>query len=286
MHLLILSDGKKGHENQTLGLAEAILRRRTGTYEISSISQSKSGPVADRRPDAILAAGHSTHPFLLRLARRYRCPSIVVMKPSLPSFLFSQCLIPEHDLKPGKKLKPNIIATKGALNRIPEALPPKTEAGLIMLGGPSKHFDWQTQPLLAAIERIVSQEPQRPWTVGDSRRTPADLLPLLAEKLPNLEAVSHQDSPPDWLRDQMLEAEVAWITPDSTSMLFEALTAGCCLGTLPLTPNETRLSRAHDLLASQGWLTPFKSYSPPLPQAPAPLHESARCADLLLERLA
>ena len=43
MHLLILSDGKKGHENQSLGLAEALLRRTLGTYEISSIKDPDIG---------------------------------------------------------------------------------------------------------------------------------------------------------------------------------------------------------------------------------------------------
>lgn len=70
-------------------------------------------------------------------------------------------------------------------------------------------------------------------------------------------------------------------------MLFEALTAGCHLGTLPLVSNGTRLARAHDLLAHDQWLTPFSDQSPNLPLTPPPypLHETARCADELLARL-
>ena len=151
-----------------------MLRRKTGSYEVGSIEDSLTLP--SRKPDLVISAGHSTHPFLLRLARRFRCPSTVIMKPSLPSFLFSHCLIPEHDLKLGKKVRKNIITTKGALNRIPEEIPTKKNKGLMMLGGPSKHFDWQSDPIIKAIPSIIAANPDLEWTIGDSRRTPPDTL--------------------------------------------------------------------------------------------------------------
>jgi mitochondrial fission protein ELM1 len=286
MHLLILSDGKKGHENQSLGLAEAILRRREGTYELSSIQTKAIGCQEREKADLILAAGHRTHPFLLNLARRYSCPSVVIMKPSLPRFLFGHCLIPEHDLKTGKRVASNTTATRGALNRIPEDIPIKEKKGLMMLGGPSKHFDWDSQAIIEAIEKIVTSHPEFTWTVGDSRRTPEGLLAKLSnQELPLLTA-SHHEATGSWLTEQLLSSEVAWISPDSTSMLFEALTAGCRLGTLPLPARQTRLSRAHDLLARDHWLTPFTKYDPTvgLSAPPAILHETARCADVLLEK--
>lgn len=286
MQILVLTDGKKGHENQSLGLAEALLRRGEGDFTL--LSTEKKADEFPTPPDLIIGTGHSTHLPLLRFAKRFRCPSVVIMKPSLPSGLFSHCLIPEHDLKDPTKTRGNIIATKGALNRIPESVPPKEAKGLIMIGGPSKHFEWQPAPVLVAIEHIVSSQPDLHWTLGDSRRTPESFLTeLLKMDLP-LTVAPHQGSGGTWLRDEMLASQTAWITPDSTSMLFEALTAGCRLGTLPLLPNQTRLSRAHDLLARQGWLKPFQNHDPalPLPAPPDTLHETARCAEILLTRLA
>lgn len=282
MHLLILSDGKKGHENQSLGLAEALLRREPGSYEILELSSGKTVP--ESPPTAIISAGHATHLLLLKLARRYRCPSIVIMKPTLPAFLFGHCIVPEHDMKPGAKPRKNVIVTKGSLNRISEEDSPKEPKGLIMLGGPCKHFEWETEPVLKAINVVVSAQPSLQWTVGDSRRTPEGVLQQLADLDLPVTLAPHQESGGNWLVDQLRTSEVAWITPDSSSMLFEALTAGARLGTLPLAPCHTRLSRAHDLLADQGWLTPFDQYDPslPLPAPPGRIHETARCADLLL----
>ena len=287
MHLLILTDGKKGHENQSLGLAEAMLRRQNGSYEVSHLSDSLVGTSDGKKPHAIIAAGHATHPFLLRLARRYHCPSVVIMKPSLPAFLFSHCLVPEHDLKPKRKLPKNSIPTKGALNRIPEEIPPKEDKGLLMLGGPSKLFTWENEPVINAIETIVQSQPQLTWTVGDSRRTPANVLAQLSAKNLPLTLAPHQENGGSWLADQLLTSQTAWITPDSTSMLFEALTARCRLGTLPLKANDTRLSRAHDQLAADHYLTPFISHDPRLglPAPPTTLHETARCAEILLDKI-
>lgn len=285
MHLFIISDGKKGHENQSRGLAEAILRRCDGSYEIRGLDEVLSQP--EKRPDAIIAAGHATHPFLLRLSRLHRCPSVVIMKPSLPSFLFSCCLVPQHDLKPINRFSKNFIVTQGALNLIPETIPEKGEEALIMLGGPCKHFEWKLPPILSAVEALVKAQPGLQWTLGDSRRTPAETLPAIEDLGLPITIAPHQEATGTWLVDRLLASRVAWITPDSTSMLFEALTAGCHLGTLPLQAKGTRLSRAHETLAKEGWLTPFANHDPasPLPGPPSLLQETARCAELLLAKL-
>ena len=284
-HFLIVSDGKKGHENQSLGLVKALLRRVQGSYEITS---STTMETISKRPIAVVAAGHRTHLTLLRLGWRYRCPTVVIMKPSLPTRLFAHCFIPEHDLL-HKKTPQNVTLTKGALNSIPEEIPTKNKEGLLMLGGPSKHFQWQEDVLQNAIEAIVEGQNTLSWTVGDSRRTPEGTLTRLQERLSgrDLTFVAHQAASGDWLRNNLLAAQEAWITPDSTSMLFEALTAGCRVGTFPLIPNDTRLSAAHEKLISEDWITPYNQAldSQPLPPLQNQLHETARCAELLLRLL-
>ncbi len=278
--LLILSDGKKGHENQSLGLAEALAKRSSLRYEVQLVSEKDS---LRTKPSALISAGHATQLPLLRLARKHKVPSILIMKPSLiPTAFFSRCLIPEHDL--GKRVPPKVIATLGNLNRIPEELPEKKELGLIMLGGPCKHFEWETTRVVEAICALVRCRPDLVWTLGDSRRTPPEVLSRLRECNLPLAIMPHQESGPDWLRDSLLVSREAWVTPDSSSMLYEALTAGCHLGTLPLRARGTRLSRAHDRLARDGWLTPFADVQGNAALTPPPqkIHETSRCAELLI----
>jgi mitochondrial fission protein ELM1 len=86
--LWLIGDGKPGHENQSLGLAEAMQRR--ATCEIHRISIAGKGGIFGRiraafaqsaalpSPDFIIAAGHATHLPLLWLARKYSAKSIVL----------------------------------------------------------------------------------------------------------------------------------------------------------------------------------------------------------------
>lgn len=283
MHLFIVSDGKKGHENQSLGLAEAILRRREGDYEVGGTEDSLSLP--SKKPDLIISAGHSTHPFLLRLARKFRCPSVVIMKPSLPLFLFSHCLIPEHDLKPGKKLRKNIIATKGPLNRISENNSPKEKKGLILIGGPSKHYQWDTQAISSAVNNIIATRQDLSWTITNSRRSPSNQLSLLSESKATLAPC--EETPSGWLPEELASAKEVWVTPDSSSMVFEALTAGCGVGLLPLSPLDSRIARENASLLRENKVTAFSkdNLQEPLPVPTTTFHETARCAELLLSRL-
>lgn len=283
LQLLILTDGKKGHENQSLGLAEAMLRRREGLYELLSSSDL---PPQDFRPTAIITAGHRNHGRLIRLARRYRCPSVVIMKPSLPAFLFTHCLVPAHDLQ-GKSVARNITVTIGSLNRIPEEIPPKQDRGLIMIGGPSKHFAWEEEKLVAALSLLIAERNDLQWTLGNSRRTPASTWQKLQFLAGRATLASHEENAGDWLPRQLLVSQEAWITPDSSSMLYEGLTAGCRVGTLPLQPLRSRLATAHQSLIADGWVSAFDSEKADraIPSPPATLRETARCAEVLLAKL-
>lgn len=292
-HIRILSDGKRGHENQSLGLAEA-LQHRTGA-QVETIrfagtdslwSRLRRATTRDSGTQLLIAAGHRTHLPLLLAGRRTGASTVLIMRPSLPVRLFDLCLIPQHDLNDAPA-SPHIIPTVGALNRIPEEAPPKQDHGLIMLGGPSKHFDWSNELVLDTVRTIVLSTPALHWTLGDSRRTPEGLLAKLRGLDLPLTITPHGDTGPDWLPATLGTADTVWVTPDSTSMVYEALTARARVGLFPLTSNGTRLSRSMDQLIASRTVIQFRSWSPgaPLPEPSTPLHETSRCAAEVLTRL-
>ena len=292
-HIRIISDGKRGHENQSLGLAEALQRRTGAGIETVTFSGSDSflsrlrhAAHRDTAPQLLIAAGHHTHLPLLWARKRLRVPSVLIMRPSLPVSWFDLCLIPRHDLTDTPE-SPHIIPTSGALNRLPENPPGKASNGLIMLGGPSKHFEWNSELLLEAIATIVRSSPTLTWTLGDSRRTPDDLLHRIRNLQLPLTIAPHGDTSPDWLPATLGAADTVWVSPDSTSMVYESLTSRARVGLLPLTANGTRLSRSIDQLIDSNSVTPFRSWPPgePLPEPDTPLHETSRCATEILTRL-
>lgn len=292
-HIRILSDGKRGHENQSLGLAEALRLRTQAEIEtitfgakdglLSRLCQATAaGPI----PQLIVAAGHSTHLPLLWAAKRFNIPSILLMKPTLPIALFDLCIIPRHDLR-GHAAPSNVIPTLGMLNRLPPELPTKEDSGLILLGGPSKHHGWEPDPLLKDISNICNTDTTLTWTLTDSRRTPEGFLQTLRERDLSLNILSHHDTPADWLPAQLAKAKTVWVTEDSASMVSEALTAGANVGILPapIINPHSRIVQGLDSLLKEGWAQTYQQWqkNPEPLNPPSRLHEASRCADLILD---
>ncbi len=182
-----------------------------------------------------------------------------------------------------------MVITQGALNRISEEGPVKTATGLILVGGPSKHHEWSGEPLLGAIEEVVRHQPSLQWTLTDSRRTPAGFIERIgALKLPGLILVPHTQTAPGWVPERLLAAQEAWVTEDSISMIYEAITAGARTGLLPLPVKDPagRIAKAVDTAVAAGYAVRHALWRETgvIPGAPVPLHEAARCADEVLER--
>jgi mitochondrial fission protein ELM1 len=292
----VLSDGRPGHENQTIGLAQALAARTSARVEVVRIL---GGPYPQRffraaaqssgqpPPQLVVGAGHATHLPLLYAAWRFQARSVTVMKPTWPTRWFDLCLVPAHDSPRGYET-PHLVRTRGALNRIPEMIPPKLPCGLILVGGPSAHYGWNESELAPAVKTVVAAQPQLEWTIGDSRRTPTGTLDRLRSMSLPARIVPWQKTTPDWLPAQLLAAEEAWVTEDSISMLHEAVTARARTGVLPTPVRRTRarvLNAVRGLVADgyathyADWLSNGRTLA-----EPKPLHETSRCARLVLER--
>jgi mitochondrial fission protein ELM1 len=196
--------------------------------------------------------------------------------------------VPAHDgHKPCRGS--NVALTRGSLNRIPEEPPQKQPHGMILIGGPSKHHGWDDVPLFDAIYEVVRAQPELAWTVADSRRTPREFFDTLASLRLNVEMMPHARTAPDWLPARLLEAEEVWATVDSVSMVHEAVTARARTGILPVPARRKRgrvygaikhLEQDGYAMSFDDWLDQGRKLPPP-----KPLHETARCAELVLERL-
>lgn len=293
----VISEGRAGHENQSAGLAAAIARRTGATVETARIPA--NGGLAARcraavggpriaPPELVIGAGHKVHLPLWFAARKFHAKSVVVMKPTWPVWLFDLCLAPRHDFD-SDTLPGRIIPTRGALNRVPEVRPPKQPRGVVLIGGPSNQHGWAGEPLAAAIQEILSARTELTWTIADSRRTPKKFLETLREAKLGAELVPHTQTTSDWLPGQLVLAEEIWVTEDSVSMVFEAVTAGARTGLLPapiLKPKADPVRSIRELVRD-GYATPFdvwRNAGRRLPP-PKPLHETGRCADLVLQRL-
>lgn len=285
-----ITDGKPGHLQQIRGLLKA-LRQQLPVREIElralpplpALAHLAGGsfPPGDGlpAPDLIVGAGHATHLNILAAKRAYGGKTVVLMKPSLPRQLFDLCLIPQHDgVAPSKQ----VILTQGALNTMQRSVAADPSVGLILLGGISRHYVWQDGEILAAVGKLVAATPQVQWTLTTSPRTPASLLDGLQDLAhANLEVVPFARTTQGWLHEVLGCAGQVWVTPDSVSMVYEALTSGTGVGVFDLPRRRSsRVVRGLERLVQSGWVTRFQNWQAgqSLPRLNGQLDEAARCA--------
>jgi len=288
-------DGKAGHEAQSLGFARAVERRVAArVVDVPALSpaaalrawlgRSFPGQGVLPRPDLIVGAGHATHLALLAARRSVGGRVVVLMRPSLPLGWFDRAVVPEHD---GGPRHPRVVRSEGALNAMRPAAHPRRDRGLILVGGPSKHCRWDGERLLRQIERIAASESGVEWTVTDSRRTPAATSAALRDRADGRwRFVSREACDPGWMGRRLDECARVWVSEDSVSMIYEALTAGAGVGLLdvPWKREASRIRRSLRRLEERGRVARFSETADndlPEPQV-EPLAEADRCADLIL----
>lgn len=290
MDIVRICDGKRGHENQSLGLVESLARLTD--VRVEDLTTQGKGAAASLRlattslPAAqlVIGAGHATHLPLLLVAHRTEARSVVLMKPSLPRRLFDLCVVPVHD---GVSEGPGLFLTLGALNRIRPAESPDRKHYLVLIGGPSRHNDWSDAELAMQIRAIRERCPGRTLHLVTSRRTPASTLHQLADVGGDTVLMRFDSTHRDWLSSTLPRAATVWVTEDSVSMGYEAASAGAQLGLLHVPrfrPGRTR--RAVDALLDSGRAVSFEQWrsGTALQHPEHPLAEADRCARAILQR--
>ena len=307
MVIYIVSDGKKGHLSQTRGLAQALLekahlqapQKEHGCYELDITGKgwfSKlfyTGKDAGHpAPDLVLCAGHGTHLAALSVARHYGCLCMVCMKPSLPIGLFDLCITPRHDLPEGKTDDPRIFATNGAINGIrPTPDVAKTDT-LILIGGPSKSYKWDAEVVITQLATIA-RHTTTPMVLTTSRRTPADFASDVAVVCPSIRVVPVEETGPNWVAEHLAKAKEVWVTQDSVSMVYEALSCGAPVGIIempakdgPLKPDASRIARGLQMLIDDGSVCRFTTWGKTheLVKSDTVLNEAARAAEYIVQQ--
>lgn len=291
-----LIDGKPGHMQQSLGLVRALQAQvPCEIIDINVASQPVGlmdvllrrfpGGFMKRRPHLVVGAGHATHFGLLAAKRVTGAFAVVLMKPSLPQFLFDLMVVPEHDELPAG---PRVITTRGVLNPM---RPGTKQPGsvLVLLGGESKHAGWDDTAVLQQVEIVAASVADRAQlTVADSRRTPDSLSRTLHERFG--ERFQAWDAcPPGWLADTLAVTETVWVTEDSVSMVYEALTAGCRVGLLKLpdAQADSRVMRGVGRLVDDGVVTRFNDWYSGQHglSAPPAFNEAERVAALVIQEM-
>jgi len=282
-----LTDGKPGHQNQTQGLLNALNTQRTiENYWIDcrqAFNQRLEFAKTLPAPDYILAAGSKTHLAAVYLRFNYDVKTIVLMKPSLPMWLYDLSIVPTHD---GVRECEGIICSQGAINDVTPSDSAKPEQGLLLIGGPSKHVQWDESSILKQIKQIIDLSPDKQWTLTTSRRTPDSFIPALnAVELDRLSIHPVETTDRQWLINAYQSSSTIWVTQDSVSMIYESMTSGAKVGVISLAPNgKSRVIKGIQALCESDQLTTVDNFqrTGKMADKAVSINEAQRIAKLIL----
>ena len=291
-----ISDGRAGHDSQSHGLVRALEQLTPCEYYSVEAKKFKnrifnffSGKFPPGKnlpgPDLIIGAGHKTHLPVLCAQRARGGKTIVIMKPSLPYAMFDYCIVPEHDNPPDRE---NIITSRGALTMITPCNDQDELNGLVLIGGPSRHYSWDTDNIFNQLVEIIKQDTSMHWTITDSPRTPPETMEKLkSTQWQNVKLLPYSECDKNDLINLYRISGTIWVSEDSVTMVFEALSSGANVGILHVPrAGPSRVGNIIDDLSMKNNVTLFNSWrnTKQLAGPTTLFNESERCAKLLYQQ--
>jgi len=308
-----ISDGRRGIENQALGLAEAVARIRPAdieqktvtangvfkaaqpTLQISLKSKPTSYGLAAPYPKIAIGCGRQAIAPLRTLKRH--CGSdiftVYIQDPRMNTKHFDLVIAPEHDNLKGE----NVLSIIGSPNRVTndrivvdtlkfnnKIATLKSPRVTMLVGGHSKthKLDQKNHEIhLNAAKKLLEQG--HALMITTSRRTP-EFVKNAYQKLASTNVnVWFEDGTGDNPFFAMLgAADAILVTEESTNMLTEACATGKPVFTLPMSGKPGKFDVLYKSLEMRCNLSRFTGniYKLPYP----PLDETARAATELLNR--
>jgi mitochondrial fission protein ELM1 len=276
--LLILSDGKPGHLNQSIAFARLLGREYTicrvgfGSRIVKGVSYllDRLGVylpalfrVIDPLPErcgGVVSAGSATYYANRTMGRRFGVPTVAIMYPGGYRPDFDLIVAQEHDHPP---VRDNILAVPVNLSAPrPLGLVQRGAGGptvALIVGGPSRHFHMETEALRRQLAAIFALFPGGDFLVTTSRRTPAEVERLI-EAGPFRYRVIASREQVNPIADFLALADYVFVTEDSTSMISEAVSFGSArVEVLPLsrTGERNKVQGMVASLAAGGYLHLF-----------------------------
>ena len=311
LRCLVLSDGRRGIENQALGLAESCAALRDLTLQKFVISHSKPfaalSPRAQMRVtslnlpecDLVIGCGRQAIAPLLQLKQdRPEVFTVYVQDPRMATGGFDLVFAPEHDEISGE----TVISIIGSPNRVTstkiigetlsfaEGLKKfSMPRAALLIGGTSKthkldaqahakHLEAAKTLLAAGLSLLVTTSRRTPdFALTDWQRLASD----------HDEVWLHSDDGPNPYFAFLGGADFILVTEDSTNMLTEACGTGKPVFRLPMTPKSKskqagKFEHLYAALETRCGVTTYSGQTKGLDYTP--LNETSRAAALLWER--
>lgn len=310
----VISDGRRGIENQALGLAEAVARNIPLTINIHTVSPQgtfKAMPPAlqfAKKPNPQDYGLAPPYPYLaIGCGRQAIAPlralkkdlgtnifTVYVQSPRVSSKHFDLVIAPEHDKLTGK----NVISMVGAPNRVtPTRILTDTKKFIeavralnapriaVLIGGKSKTHTFSKAvhaKHMGAVHTLLGQGMS--VMITTSRRTPDWARKEYSALAQTSNRIWYWDETYDNPYFAFLGAANAiLVTEDSTNMLTEACATGKPVYTLAMDGEPKKFERLYTALQERCGVIPFTGMIDAYKYVP--LDETSRIAALIVSAM-
>ncbi len=269
---ILLTQGMHGMISQVEGLAKALdidfTHHRVELNNFWKVIPPKFTPVSQ---NVFKKINTEDFDIIISCGRKSVIPSIYLKKNSSKKIInihiqdpkvnlnnFSYVIAPEHDGLSGV----NIFSTKGAMHYLSRKeiednsdylknrLDANKEYFLLILGGPTKHYDYSDENILNILDlfdNLISKNSLQ-GIVIPSMRTPKNIIELCKNKLSTNSLIIDNVDKKAYLSALSLAKYVA-VTCDSTSMISEAALTGkpIYVADIPAKKNDHRIKKFKEL---------------------------------------
>ena len=241
--VLILSDGKPGHVNQSVAFARLLdlpfeIRRvsfptrlnKAISYILDRLGVSARClfKIAGDLPECstVVSAGSETYYANRVLARSLGARSVAIMLPRSYRYDFDLIVAQQHDQPP---VRDNILTLPVNLS-YPEPKGLVSRDGdrpcvSLIIGGSSRHYQMDVTTLEKQMQQIFDLFPKADFLVTTSRRTPPEVEAFVENGPFRYKVIaSRQEVNP--IPDFLAISDYVFVTEDSTSMISEAICFG------------------------------------------------------------
>ena len=269
---ILLTQGMHGMISQVEGLAKALdLDYTHHTVELNNfwkffppkitpISQKVFKKIDAEEFDVIISCGRkSVVPSIyLKKNSSKKIINIHIQDPKVNLDNFNYVIAPEHDQLNGE----NVLLTKGAMHYLTKKeindntdylknrLKSEKEYFLLILGGPTKHYDYSHDNILNIFNLFndLVKKNDLQGIVIPSMRTPKDIIELSKYRLSENSLVIESVDKKAYLSALSLAKYIS-VTCDSTSMISEAALTGkpIYIGEIPAKRNDRRIQKFKEL---------------------------------------
>jgi mitochondrial fission protein ELM1 len=282
----IVTDGKVGMEQQCLGLAEALavrpvvkrIRLRRPWRELTPYLRvglmraidDAGDPIEPPWPRLLIASGRQSIAPALAVRRASRRSTFIVQvqNPVIAPRHFDLVVTPRHDGVRG----PNVMETRGALNRVTPALLANEADRLaprlahlphpriaVLVGGDNASYRLTPTVMGDAAEALalMARREGAALLVTPSRRTGRDNEAILRARLDGLPGEIWDGAGENPYFGYLGLADAIIVTADSVNMVSEAATTGKPVHVIALEGGSAKFRAFHEGLERDGVTRPF-----------------------------